>query len=284
MKYRSHEICAGREIRLFLSDVDGSLFTPDHRVTPRAFGAIGLLKKSGIGFSVVSGRPPSALLNLISELGLTLPLAAFNGAMVIRPDLTVIEEHLLDGDTAALVIAALEAEGVDVWLYRGKDWFIKEGSSAHVTHEVANAGFEPTFVGQLDPSLGAAKIVAVSDDPGQLARCEKALRKAFDERVSAQLSQTFYLDVTHPNANKGAVVQTLSRLLSIPTQCFATLGDMANDISMFEVSGLSIAMGNANQEVKEAADLRTKRNDDEGFAYSVESIVLPMALANRSVA
>ena len=53
---------------------------------------------------------------------------------------------------------------------------------------------------------------------------------------------------------------------------------MANDISMFEVSGLSIAMGNASQEVKDAADFETKRNDEEGFAYSVESIVLPRAL------
>lgn len=264
-------------ISLFLSDVDGSLTTPDHQVTPRARLALATLKKQGIQFSIVSGRPPKGMRELISELELTLPLAAFDGGMIIRPDLSIIEEHLLDGLTAAAVIKTVQAEGVDVWLYRGTDWFVKGGETAHVLHETANVGFEPLIVPEIDTGLGAVKIVAVSDDADRLARCEKAIRDTFADTVSAQLSQSFYLDITHPKANKGEVVRALSKLLSIPSNEFVTLGDMSNDISMFKESGLSIAMGNASLEVNEAADYETKRNDDEGFAYAIEEIIMSLA-------
>jgi Cof subfamily protein (haloacid dehalogenase superfamily) len=266
----------GNKIEFFLSDVDGSLTNPDHQVTDRARRALGLLRKQKIQFSIVSGRPPLGLRKLISELDLTLPLAAFDGGMVIRPDLSVIEEHRLDARTAAAVIETLQAEGVDVWLYRGTEWFIKGRASAHVSHEISNVGFEPIQVRELDPGQGAVKIVAVSDDLNLMARCEKSVRSTFSNQVSAELSQPYYLDITHPKANKGEVVRSLSRLLSIPMDRFATLGDMANDISMFKVSGISIAMGNASLDVSGAADYETQRNDDEGFAYAVESIILPL--------
>jgi hydroxymethylpyrimidine pyrophosphatase-like HAD family hydrolase len=89
------------------------------------------------------------------------------------------------------------------------------------------------------------KIVGISDDLARVAACEKAARKALGETASAARSQPYYLDVTHPQANKGAVVTTLSRRLGIPCAQIATMGDMPNDVLMFSKSGFSIAMGNA---------------------------------------
>ena len=85
MKRDNHDLSAGNSTQLFLSDVDGSLFTPDHRVTDRARGAIAALKKTGIEFTIVTGRPPKGLRKLISDLGLTLPLSAFDGGMITPP-------------------------------------------------------------------------------------------------------------------------------------------------------------------------------------------------------
>jgi hydroxymethylpyrimidine pyrophosphatase-like HAD family hydrolase len=92
--------------------------------------------------------------------------------------------------------------------------------------------------------------------------------------VSAARSQPYYLDVTHPEANKGYVVSRLSKMLGIPTQQIATIGDMPNDIAMFQKSGLSIAMGQANDEVKSAATYSTTSSEEEGFATAVERYVL----------
>src|SRR5262249_6268642 len=96
-------------------------------------------------------------------------------------------------------------------------------------------------------------------------------------RVSAARSQPYYLDVTHPDANKGAVVLALSRMLGIPTDQIATIGDMPNDISMFVKSGISIAMDQASDEVKRAATYVTTSSEEEGFANAVERYLLGAA-------
>jgi hydroxymethylpyrimidine pyrophosphatase-like HAD family hydrolase len=90
----------------------------------------------------------------------------------------------------------------------------------------------------------------------------------------ATRSQSYFLDVTHAEASKGNVVKYLSKLYAIPTSAIATIGDMHNDLSMFAVSGLSIAMGNADDQVQRAARDVTTSNDDEGFANAIKKFVL----------
>ena len=122
-----------------------------------------------------------------------------------------------------------------------------------------------------------AKIVGVSDDHDLVARCEQEAQRALGAEASATRSQPYYLDVTHPDANKGTTVKTLSEMLSIASDEIATIGDMPNDVLMFHQSGLSIAMGNANADVQAEADMVTDSNEDEGFAKAIERFVLPLA-------
>jgi hypothetical protein len=92
--------------------------------------------------------------------------------------------------------------------------------------------------------------------------------------VAAARSQPYYLDVTHPDANKGTVAKYLAQKYSIPATSIATIGDMPNDVLMFAHSGLSIAMGQASPEVQRAARRVTTSNDDEGFANAVDRFIL----------
>ena len=108
-----------------------------------------------------------------------------------------------------------------------------------------------------------------------VARCEKDVQERCGASVSAARSQPFYLDVTHPHANKGEVVVMASEFGKIPTQEIATIGDMPNDVTMFNKSGVSIAMGNASPEVQKAATYVTASNEEEGFARAVEDFILP---------
>jgi hypothetical protein len=107
-----------------------------------------------------------------------------------------------------------------------------------------------------------------------VAKTTDRVREKFGDHVSAAQSQPYYLDITHPQANKGEVVSYLSEHLGIPAEQFATIGDMPNDILMFARSGLSIAMGNAGPEVHRAARRVTASNEDEGFAKAIERFVL----------
>ena len=83
--------------------------------------------------------------------------------------------------------------------------------------------------------------------------------------------------MTHPEANKGSVVEFLSKSLHIRQEAIATLGDIPNDVMMFEKSGLSIAIGNASPEVQAQANFVTLSNEEDGFAYVIDRFVLPMS-------
>ncbi len=281
--------------RLLLADVDGTLVTKEKKLTDRAIAAVKKLREQGIEFAVTSGRPPRGMQMLIKPLGITTPVAAFNGGLFVKPDLTIISEHVLGKEVVEPIIQIIEQHQLDVWIYRGNDWFVHERHGSHVDREEWTVKFPPQVVSSYDDVLDkVAKIVGVSDDLDAVAACEKAVRAAFGPRigtkqttphrdggdhptVTAARSQPYYLDVTHPEANKGGVVLTLAKMLSIKPEEIATIGDMPNDVSMFEQSGISIAMGQASEEVKKSATETTTSSEDEGFASAVEKFILPAA-------
>jgi Cof subfamily protein (haloacid dehalogenase superfamily) len=263
------------KISLLIADVDGSLVTKDKILTPRAQAAVKALDGAGIAFAITSGRPPRGMEMLIEPLALRTPIAGFNGGIFIKPDMTIIEQHLLAREAAERTVKIILDHRMDVWVYCGNDWFVRDPEAPHVAREQWTVKFAPTVVADFGAVLErAVKIVGISDDLDLVARCEKDAQDALGAQASAARSQPYYLDVTHPKANKGTVATTLSKLLSIPPAEIATIGDMPNDVLMFRKSGISIAMGNASPEVQKQARFVTTSYDDEGFATAVERYVL----------
>ena len=286
------------KLSLLLADVDGTLVDSQKRITPRAAAAIAALAAAGIGFAVTSGRPPRGMKMIAEAVRLTAPIAAFNGGTLVRPDsFEVIESLTLPRPLAERVIARLDEHGLDVWVYAGLDWFLRDPRAPHREKEEHTVRFPPTVVGDFSAALaqGVAKVVGVSDDLELIARVERLVQEEFAGTthvkqsnaprqhdaadpaapgVSAARSQPYYLDVTHPQANKGSVVEMLTRTQHFPAGEIATIGDMPNDVLMFERSGFAIAMGQANDQVKSAAARVTAGLDDEGFARAVEDFIL----------
>src|SRR6202795_2582865 len=267
---------ATNPIRMVIADVDGTLVTQEKVLPQRAAEAVLRLREAGIEFTITSGRPPRGMAMLIDPLKLTQPLAAFNGGVLIQPDLkTVVDQKFLPAGVPETVIAAIETHALDVWVYTDTEWFVRDPNAPHVAREQWTVKFPPTVVKTFAGLLGrVAKIVGVSDDYDRVAKCEKDVQQAGGTHIPAARSQPYYLDVTHPQANKGEVVLSLSRLLNIPAAEIATLGDMPNDVLMFKKSGVSIAMGNASAEVKASATYVTSTNEDEGFAKAIEKFIL----------
>ena len=262
-------------VRLVVADVDGTLVTPDKILTPRARAAVRTIIEAGIAFTITSGRPPLGMKALIADLQLQEPITAFNGGLVVRPDLSVIREHLIPSEAARAVIDILTKATLDDWVYSDKDWYVRSRHAPHVDQEEWTVKFSPTVISTYEGLLDrAVKIVGVSDDDEVMARCVKEVQRQFGQHVSATLSQRYYLDVTHPKANKGEVVDALSALLAIPSAQIATIGDMPNDVFMFQRSGVSIAMGNASADVQRAATFVTAPNTEDGFARAMERFIL----------
>jgi len=265
-------------ISAVLTDVDGTLLTKDKILTERARGAVQKLRERGVVFTITSGRPPFGMRMLVEPLGLTMPMAAFNGGVILLPDLSILDERLLPEYLLPALIQMIEEHGLDVFVFRSHDWFVRSLDAPRVARETTNIQQAPVVVPRFDDVLtGVVKIVGVSDDHPRVAACEAAMQKAFGLQVSAARSQPHYLDVTHPGANKGVVIERLSRYLKIPLDRIAALGDQPNDVLMFERAGVSIAMGNASDAVKRRATFVTSSFAEEGFANAVENIILPRA-------
>ncbi len=263
------------DIKLFLADVDGTLVTKEKVLTDRALKAVENLRAAGIKFAITSGRPPKGMAMLIGPLKIDTPIAGFNGGQWVNPDLSIIESHTLPRDVAEETITLIEAAGLDPWVYSGEDWLIHHKDAPHAAREEWTVKFPPKIVGDFGAALDTAvKIVGCSDDLPKVEACEQELQQKLGRRASAARSQPYYLDVTHPDANKGGVVAYLAEHFGIDPKQIATIGDQPNDTLMFRPSGLSIAMGNASEQVQHQATHVTASSEEEGFAIAVERFIL----------
>ena len=264
-----------RKISLVIADVDGTLVTEEKVLTQRAEAAVQALNGAGIRFAITSGRPPRGMSMLFDPLKLTTPIAGFNGGLFVEPDLAILEQKTLEPEVAGEALDLIRSGGLDAWVYSGNDWLITTLDAPHVAREAWTVKFEPTVVTRFDDRLGSvAKIVGISDDLERVRRAEADAQAVFGQRATATRSQPYYLDVTHKDANKGAVVAYLSAHLDVPPEEIVTIGDQPNDVLMFKRSGFSIAMGNASDQVKSQATWSTESYNDEGFAKAIERFVL----------
>jgi Cof subfamily protein (haloacid dehalogenase superfamily) len=262
-------------IKLFLADVDGTLVTQDKVLTDQAVAAVDRLRDAGVVFAVTSGRPPRGMAMLIEPLKLQTPIAAFNGGLIVDPDMKVIEQRVIPKDLVVPIAQLMTSFDLSVWIYQGADWYVPDLAGPHVDREAWTVKFQPSVMTSVEDHTDAvAKIVGVSDDHDAVARASQAAHDQFGDHVAAAASQPYYLDVTHPQANKGAVATYLADRYHLSTDELATIGDMPNDVLMFAHSGLSIAMGNADAQVQRAARRVTASNEDEGFAKAVDRFVL----------
>jgi Cof subfamily protein (haloacid dehalogenase superfamily) len=236
------------------------------------------LRRAGVLFALTSGRPPRGMEMLLEPLDIDTPVAAFNGGLMVDRHLAILEQHALPEHLVEPVTDLMKSFALDVWLYRGADWYVTDPKAPHVDREAWTVKFEPKVMDGLQGLTdGVIKLVGVSDDHDAITKAAEAAAEKFGHHVTAAASQPYYLDVTHPRANKGEVALFLAKRYELEPAQIATIGDQPNDILMFEHSGLRIAMGNADPEVKQAAHRTTQSNEDEGFAFAVEHFVLPAA-------
>ncbi len=264
------------KVKLLLADVDGTLVTQDKVLTGRAIEAVHRLHDAGVIFAITSGRPPRGMAMLIEPLDIRTPIAAFNGGLLVGRDMSVLEQRVLPEDLVVPVSDAMQSFSLDVWLYSGADWYVPTADGPHVAREAWTVKFQPKIMADGVKGLtgSVAKLVGVSDDTDAVTKATTAVHDKFGDHVTAAASQPYYLDVTHPQANKGAVAKYLAAKYHLEPEDIATIGDMPNDVLMFAHSGLSIAMGNASPEVKRCARRVTTSNEDEGFANAVDKFIL----------
>jgi Cof subfamily protein (haloacid dehalogenase superfamily) len=261
-------------IALVISDVDGTLLTRDKVLTDKAARAARQLQDSGVGFTIVSSRPTIGMRFLIEPLRITLPIGSFNGSSITDPQLNPIEQHLIPTSAAQRSLEVLNQFKVDIWLFTNDKWLTRNRDGEYNPLEKRAIKTDPVIVEDFAPYLSAAcKIVGSTSDAALLQRCENAIQQALGTQALAVRSQSYYLDITPPGYDKGTFVEAIARRMGVPTDAVAAIGDMHNDLAMFRKCGMSIAMGNATDDIKRQATNVTASNQDEGFAGAIDIVM-----------
>lgn len=261
-------------IALVISDVDGTLLTKDKVLTDKASRAAQQLQDSRVGFTIVSSRPTIGMRFLIEPLRLTSPIGSFNGSSITDPELNPIEQHLIPALAAQRSLEVLNQFKVDIWMFTSDKWLARNPDGEYNSLEKRTIKTDPVIVEDFAPYLSAAcKIVGSSSDPALLQRCEIAMRQTLGTQALAVRSQSYYLDITPPGCDKGTFVEAIAKRMGVPADAVATIGDMQNDLAMFRKCGMSIAMGNATDDIKRQATNVTTSNQDEGFAGAIDIVM-----------
>ena len=264
-------------LKFAISDVDGTLVNHDKKLTQPTIDAVARLQAAGVPFTIISARPPSGIAFLVEALKPTGPIAAFNGGTVIAPGGAILERHTLKRSAVEQSFAIAGQSGATPWIFAEGRWHIVDSANPHVPHEVLASAQQPVVETDMTHLFDEVdKLTWVSDDHDLLLDLQKQMRAHFGAIATIGMSQTYYLDLTHPLANKGDGVATLARIAGVDLKDVVVFGDQYNDVPMFERAGIAICMGQAPEPVKAKATYVCLSNDEDGVANAIDTILLPM--------
>ena len=263
------------KIRLVVSDVDGTLVNSDKELTEETVAAVAELRDAGIGFTIISARPRSGMMPIAERLDLDGAMGAFNGGLIFKRDGTVLEHHRIEPGIAAGIWDIIGDADVDRWVFADDKWHASNGTGLHARRERISSNQQPVITGDFSEVIERAdKITFVSDDENLLRGLHEKIKPPYGDKATIVQSQTYYLDVTALEANKGAGIERLSAAMDTPMDSIAAFGDQANDLPMLQRAGVSVAMGNGAEAIREFAQHISRSNDEDGAAYAIRTIIL----------
>lgn len=255
-------------------DIDGTLTNSRKEITPATRQAIQDLMKRGRRVILASGRPTPGMLKYEKELELERYggyLLSFNGARIV------------DCRTGEIIYQRLLPLPLLPGLYR----FARDNGCGLITYlgdEVISA-FSPDKYVELEAGINGLPVREVDNftefvdfdinkclmtaEPGKAERLEQELREQYSDRADIYRSEPYFIEIVPKNVNKAASLDKILPVLGVTREDTVCCGDGFNDISMIRYAGVGVAMGNAQQAVKEAADYVTATNDEDGLVQVI---------------
>lgn len=273
--------------RLFATDIDDTVLAADGSLPEANRAALLSLHERGIPVVFSSGRADvsiRAVARRIIPLSDDEFLISFNGARVVRAESgAIVSEHLLAVDVVDAVARYAREHRIPVQAYRGERFLVERDTpEARMYEQSAQMPFD--VVRDLAASIdsGTPKLLMIGDHD-ELLTHQRALgalaetlagsfsdsgdRGAGPARAPAfevMFSKWNYLELVPAGVSKGSALRELCAKLEIPIADSVAAGDSINDIAMLKAAGVGVAVANAREEVKAAADVVLTRTADEG--------------------
>ena len=266
------------EYKLIAMDLDGTLNNDQKIITEKTKAALMAAQKRGIRLALASARPSPGLfkerdiLRLQDHNGI---LMSYNGGRIVDAATgKVLFETSMDLAQTKQVLRRLEALPVTPILDDGVQFYVADKNGYKVDYECKNNNMTCTEVGNLADFLSFAPIkILMSVQPEELAEVQKQIADFLPETLTVVQTAAFYLEVIPKVINKGQGIRDICAVLGIDPSEVISFGDAANDIPMLREAGMGVAMGNAAEAVKAAANMVTLSNNDDGIAVALEKLL-----------
>lgn len=267
--------------RLLVVDVDGTLVGADGEIAAGATAAVGRARAAGMRIALSTGRTPPACAAFIAALDLTGPHIFFDGALVLDPATDApVQQRPADPAAVTEVLAFAAARGLTAELYTRTGYFV--GAMTREVEEHAALQRWSPVVADLAAVLaggGVIKAELVLSRPEAVAAV-RAFEPAVADRLRLSwatapgLPHLSFVNVVSPAVSKGQAMAVLADHLGIAVEQVVAVGDSANDLPMFAIAGLAVAMANAPEPIRRAAHLVTGRVDEGGLALLIDDHLL----------
>ncbi|UPM56321.1 Cof-type HAD-IIB family hydrolase [Gottfriedia acidiceleris] len=282
-------------MKLIALDLDGTTLNSKKIISEETLNSIKKAQVAGNIVMILSGRSPSSVYDELLKYGLNCPVGGHNGTELYVNG-KLIELNSLGRPQVQKIALNIEKEDLpynvsnNKGIFAPRNWnkrFEQLVLSGRVPKEYfSNRHFKmfttpPNVYGHSyfskvqeiidNEDFTIQKFLILTLDPKQMERLEKKLR--FIDEIFVTSASPFNLEVTHINGNKGYGLKAMASYFNIPLENTVAIGDEKNDLPMFNIAGLSIAMGNAEEEVKLSCDVVTLSNDENGVAYAFEKYI-----------
>jgi len=264
-------------IKLVALDLDDTLLDPDLQISEKCIQAIRQVREKGIIVTISTGRMYSSARPYALQLGLTVPLITYEGAL-IKDSHTgeVLYTQPVPPNLAREVMTYFKDNGVHFHSYFD-DRLVMEQLTAEGQAYARLAGVDPVIIPDLLRALDtnqAMKIMAISAQEPCLLHMEHELKAHYASKLHITRSKSHFLEVMHPEADKARALQLIAQHFGIERQDVMAIGDSYNDMEMIAWAGIGIAMANAFPAVKQKADFITRSNQEDGVAAALQRFIL----------
>ncbi len=256
-------------VKIVFSDIDGTVLTSQHEVTSQTKDAVKKLVAEDIPFVLVSARMPEAIYPITEDMGIKMPIICYSGAYVLDREGQELASDFMEAAPVRQLLGDIAAvfPKVTVNFYSGHHWYVTDKADARVKREedITSAQAEQAdFDVLLKQGILPHKILLMAE-PADCAAAEKYFQQHYPQFQVAR-SSDILLEIMDGKVSKAAGIAVLLQHYGFDKSEALSFGDNYNDLAMLEYTGMSVAMGNAPDDVKAVAKAVTASNNDSGIA------------------
>ena len=263
-------------VKLFVSDIDGTLLPEGGRVSKENIKAIRALESAGVHFVLATGRMYKATLPIAEQLGVHVPIIAYNGALIKSSAGEVIHTQFMNEVIVKKILTFFEQRNWHVQSYSEDElYFAKRDRYVQYYEDMQKiTGNEVGWDGMKAHTANVTKLLSISGKSDELTNRMREIKKFFGAQVEVTRSNDLFAEFLAGGCTKAGAVKVIADKLSIDRTEIMAIGDSENDLPMLRSVGRSIAMGNAIPAVKKSSFYRTDLCENDGFAKAVYEYVL----------